>query len=77
MCVCVCVCVCAEGDCEGVCGHRRCLFEMALSRLLLNDVWFCLQVTNMYGVFLNAESFNQPLDRWNVSMVGMCMYVCV
>ena len=26
-------------------------------------------VTNMRGMFIRAESFNQPLNKWNVSKV--------
>ena len=31
--------------------------------------WDVSNVTNMGGMFLNAESFNQPLNNWNVSKV--------
>ena len=34
--------------------------------------WDVSNVTNMGGMFLNAESFNQPLDNWNVTKV---MYI--
>ena len=31
--------------------------------------WDTSRVTNMQGLFQGAESFNQPLNKWNVSNV--------
>ena len=31
--------------------------------------WDVSKVENMYGMFANAEAFNQPLNKWNVSNV--------
>ena len=35
----------------------------------IND-WDVSNVTNMAGMFEKAESFNQPLNKWNVSIVS-------
>ena len=34
----------------------------------LND-WNVSKVTDMIGMFMDANSFNQPLNKWNVSNV--------
>ena len=31
--------------------------------------WDVSKVTDMYGMFADAEAFNQPLDKWDVSKV--------
>ena len=33
------------------------------------STWDTSKVTNMYGLFYKATSFNQPLNNWNVSNV--------
>ena len=35
--------------------------------------WDVSSVTNMYEMFLNAESFNQNLSSWEVSSVTDCL----
>jgi len=32
--------------------------------------WFTSNITNMYGLFYNAFSFNEPLDGWDLSSVN-------
>ena len=37
--------------------------------------WDTSRVTNMYGLFCGATSFNEPLNNWNVSNVTIMSYM--
>lgn len=40
------------------------------------ETWDVSQVTNMFGMFADAKSFNQPLEKWVVSNVENGRNVC-